>query len=814
MRRADLTRPRFYVPLGILLLLGVLSAVIFHPAFQKKMLLDHVAPLVDSLEIDYIHFTPWSLDLNNIDVGYQGGRFQLAEGRIRYCLSSLLALNINLKTLVLKDIRVDLEAFNPPETPETETETDTGPFPGVLASLEHGLSYSLQEVNIDAAVRLPGQQSVKAQIQGGGIKPKARGVINLALLFNTGNENDHIHVNGEIALDQLTRGRFEAVETALAIQAALAALPNPEQANVNLRVTPAPPGTARQTVPPATDNGEEPPFIPEALRLVLQLDDRQGNNRSALELDGLYNGNSGGFDGGYRVTANERLVQPYLKENVIPPTEEVLTGELKFNIANLTGDMTVISDLLVTEIREVNANQRLPELLRLKNNFRLSLLPGNQLRVETLDTGMTDEADNQPLAASLPADLNIPLDHIDAFLQQENTLLEFELPGVPLSWFDVFLPDYEITDGKLTAAFEITTDTSSAINLKPVKPLEVTGLTVRQQESALIEGLNLSVLPGVSYSGDVLSVSLNDLVVDAGKGTLASADLGATLPLSEQQQGAIDTHARVDLNTHRLVEFLGIKQTGKQTMPEHLALEYHAAIQQRPGVITVNTLEARLSRENQGTLLQLQLLQPLVIETTEAGTELGKTAGKLATLTLGDIRLEWFSAFVPDTRLKGRLQHAVFTLTTGDQGIARISSASPVKITGISMSGPDGPQLEDVGISLRPAVRIAPEGTQVTYKDLRITGNGARLISGDGKVTLPGATDKPLLADGRLDVDVQALSQQPLIATTLQATIEAPVRLEADYKLAQGSANIDISRLVVKLFYDDPEPRVSLQADS
>jgi hypothetical protein len=513
MRRADLTRPRFYIPLGILLILGALSAVIFHPAFQKKMLLDHVAPLIDSLEIEYIHFTPWSLDLNNIDVVYQGGRFQLAEGRIRYCLSSLLALNINLKTLVLQDVRVDLEEFNPPETPETETETDTGPFPGVLASLEHGLSYSLQEVNIDAAVRLPGQQSVKAQIRGGGIRPRARGVINLALLFNTGNENDHIHVNGEIALDQLTRGRFEAVETALAIQAALAALPNPEQVKVNLRVTPAPPGTDRQDAPPAADNGEEPPpFIPEALRLVLQLDDPQGNNRSTLELDGLYNGNSGGFDGGYRITANERLVQPYLKGKTIPPTEEVLTGELDFNIANLTGDMTVISDLLVTEIREVKANKRLPELLRLKNNFRLSLLPGNQLRVETLDAGMTDEADNQPLAASLPADLNIPLDHIDAFLQQENTLLEFELPGIPLSWFDVFLPDYEITDGKLTAAFEITTDTSSAIHLKPVKPLEITGLTVRQQDAALIEGLNLSVLPGVSYRGDVLSVSLDDFL--------------------------------------------------------------------------------------------------------------------------------------------------------------------------------------------------------------------------------------------------------------------------------------------------------------
>jgi hypothetical protein len=816
MHRTDLTRPRFYIPLGIILVLGILFTVIFHPAFQKKMLLDHVAPLVDSLEIDYIHLTPWSLELDNMDVVYQGGRFQLAKGNIRYCLSSLLMLNINLKTIALQDVRVDLEAFNPPETPEIETaeEEEAGPFPGVLASLEHGLSYSLQEVNIDAVVRLPGQQSLTASITGGGIKPDARGAINLALLFNTGNEDDHIDVNGEIALNQLTRGRFAAVETALDIAATLAALPDSERVNVKLRLTPAQPDADRQDTSPVAESGDEPLFIPEALRLALQLDDSQGNNRSLLKLDGIYNGNSGGFNGGYEITANEQLVQPYLKDAVIPPAEELLTGELAFNIEDLTGNMTVISDLLVTELREVHANQKLPELLRLKNNFRLSLLPGNQLRVETLDTGMRDEAEHQPLASTLPADLDIPLDNIDAFLQQEQTLLEFELPGVPLSWFDVLLPDHEITDGNLTAAFRITTDTNAAIHLIPVKHLEVTGLTVRQQDAAIIEGLNLSVLPAVSYSGDVLSVSLDDLVVDAGKGTLASANFTATLPLSEEQQGTISTAAGADLNMHRLVDFLGIEHTGKQTMPEHFALDFHAALQQGPGVLTVNTLDASLSREQQHKLLQLQLLQPLVIETTEAGTQLGKAVGKLATLTLSDIQLEWFTAFVPDTWLSGRLQRADFTLSTDAQGVTNITSARPVAITGIYMSGKEGPQLTNLGIRLRPEVRLGQDGTQIIYKDLRVTGNNTRLVSGGGKLTLPDAADKPLLAEGRLDVDIQAVSQQPLIATALQAEIEAPVRLEADYQLAQGESSIDISRLAVNLFYADSEPRLSLQADS
>ena len=68
MQLADLKRPRFYIPIGLLLVLTVLSAVLFNPGFQKKMLLKYVGPLVDSLQLEYVHFTPWSLHLNKVAV--------------------------------------------------------------------------------------------------------------------------------------------------------------------------------------------------------------------------------------------------------------------------------------------------------------------------------------------------------------------------------------------------------------------------------------------------------------------------------------------------------------------------------------------------------------------------------------------------------------------------------------------------------------------------------------------------------------------------------------------------------------------------
>jgi hypothetical protein len=213
-------------------------------------------------------------------------------------------------------------------------------------------------------------------------------------------------------------------------------------------------------------------------------------------------------------------------------------------------------------------------------------------------------------------------------------------------------------------------------------------------------------------------------------------------------------------------------------------------------------------------LLHLDLLQPLVMKSTASARRIENASGQLATLNISDIQLGWFSAFVPGTALEGQLQRADFTLVADGQGIATLSAGKPVRLSNVTLTGPDGPMLKDVAISVSPTVRLAPEGTTVTYKDLDISGQKQRLLAANGSLTLPGEADKPLLAEGQLNMDVQAFSMQPVVARALQGSIEAPLWLEADYKLAQGESSIDLSRLSANLLYADKQPRISLQADS
>jgi hypothetical protein len=481
---------------------------------------------------------------------------------------------------------------------------------------------------------------------------------------------------------------------------------------------------------------------------------------------------------------------------------------------DLTGNMTVTSDLAVNEIREVHPHEGLPEGLQLRNNFRVSLLPGRQLRIETLDTTVVDDANQERLASKLPADLQIPMDDISGFLHRENTLLEFSLPALPLVWFNALLPDYEITGGTLKAAFKVTTDANAAIHVTPVKPLQITGLTVKQQDKPLVEDLNLSVQPGVIYSAETLDVALKKLVVDGAAGTLATADLTASLPLSDAGKADITAEADADVDLHRLLNVFALQPAGRTSLPRHLRLDCQAAMRKQPTVTRVNRLDANLSLEKTHPLLKVHLLQPLVLKDTSNGPKLANTAGELVTLTLSDVDLNWFSAFVLGGTLKGRLSRADLSLSADAAGVTTLTSARPVEIRHVTFATREGALLDDLGIRVNPTVRLEPNGTRIDYRDLDVTSHRTGLVKAGGQVALPAAAGQPFAADGHLEVNLQALSRQPVIARALQAALDAPLRMEADYRLAQGDAAIDIDRLSAGLFYGSGEPRLSLKADS
>ncbi|MEZ5540906.1 MAG: hypothetical protein R3F42_02565 [Pseudomonadota bacterium] len=798
MQLSRFQRPLFYVPAAVLLLLAVTASVLFNPDVQQRLLLEQAGPLVDELEIGHVQLTPWSLSFDHLVVAYRGARVRIAQGELRFCLTSLLRLELDVSKLLLRDVHADLQEFSPPDT---APETAPGIFPGALAVLAHGVSYRLLRADSNIEIVLPANRTVSASITGSGIRPGATGGLYLQASLRTGTGADHIDIDSRIYLAQLHRGRFRDLTSFHTLTAALSALPAPERADIELDVKPAQ-STAATEQHPA-----------EAVTLVLRQDDNAGEPRARLALQGDYDGNTGLFAGRYRVAANERLVQPYTGATAVPPAEQTLTGSLDFNLAAVTGELTITSDLLVSELRETANNARLPERLRLENNLRVSLLPDRQLLVETLDSGLTDEDSTRPLAARLPANLQVPLNDIDAFLHREQTLLEFELPVVPLPWFDVLLPEQEIAAGTLTGAFAITTDADATLHLKPLKPVRVQGLEIRQADGRTLRDINLSVLAGASYNKDILQVTLDKLELNTGRDNLARGNAALRLPLSGTAAGSIQARLQTDLAMHHLAALLTGKRIRNQSLPQQLAVNAQTRLLRQHGTMRVEQLDAGITSGKDRKIASLQLKQALLLTDTNGGLQLGNDSGTLATLALSDIPLSWFSSFVPDTTLRGRLYRANFTLAADTPGVVSLKPDGAFRLAGVTVTGRAGALLDAVSVSVLPSMQRTADGTTLDYRNLRVTGGDEILISGDGSLTLP-AQDRPLQAAGHLEVNLEALSRQPLLAGRLQAALSAPARLQADYRLAQDSNRIDISRLSAALLYTDAQPRIALQADA
>lgn len=810
MRFPDLKYFRLYIGLFLAVIVIALTATAFHPAFQRKMLLRYVGPLVDSLAIEHVHLTPWSLDLKGVAISYSGGHFQLEEGGFEFCLSSLLTRTIALKTVTVRNVVADLENFQPPPSETTET----GPFPGVLALFDNGFSYKLDRLLMRGKVLLPEQRSVIASIGGGGIRANASGAIDLDIRLDTGREQDHLDVKGKITFDQLAHGDFNAIATSLNLQAALAALPDPERVDLRLRISPASPDADRGPPEDPTSEDGEPRVDPEAVRLTVSLKDAEGMNRSAVDLDGIYDGHTGLFDGGYRLTATERLIRPYLKEQRLPPLEELLTGDIDFDTEALTGVMTFISRLRADDLRKAYENEGLPERLLLKNDLRLSLLPSNELRLETLDSGVFDAAEKQALASKLPAELKIPLDDIETFLHQENSLLEIELPEIPMAWFDLFLPDHAITAGVLKAAFEVSSDANSAIHIRPTKKLEILGLTIKEGAKALVEDFNISSLPKIDYTQDKLSLTLDEITVKARDALLASADIDAAVDLAEEEQGNVAVKANAVLQVRQIMDTLAIDRTSDKQLPASVTIGGQAAVSQRGDTLQVKKLVASVTPNNQEKLIELKLLKPLAVQTTDGGQKLVNPTGDLAKISIHDFRLGWLSAFLPGTTLSGTLSGTDFALSTADKGAVVLTPRSPLQMKSVSLAQEGQTVVRDLDLSVRPQIRYAAEETQASYQDLSVTSRGAKLVSATGKLTASNKGDSGIAAEGRINIDLQKVIEQPGITRALKAALESPVYLDADYALGHTKAGLSIDRLAARLLYADSVPRVALTSDS
>ena len=99
-----------------------------------------------------------------------------------------------------------------------------------------------------------------------------------------------------------------------------------------------------------------------------------------------------------------------------------------------------------------------------------------------------------------------------------------------------------------------------------------------------------------------------------------------------------------------------------------------------------------------------------------------------------------------------------------DNGVARFAPSAPFRMDGVKVDLGDGPLLNDVLLVVQSRLRLADGGVDIEYQDLEVTSAEVKLIVGGGRLRPGRAPTDPLIAEGRIEVDLQALAKQPLVA--------------------------------------------------
>ena len=802
VRIASHRRKRYLQAAVILCLLAVLGTV-FNPTLQRRALLSKIGPLVDHVELDHVHLTPWSLTLKGLDLGYRGGVFQLDSARIAFCLSALLTRTLRLDSLSLDQLVVDLKGFEPPP------KEDTPPFRGLLAALDSGFKTRIGAIRVEANLIIDPERQLDIEIRGADIAPKKTAALELALSLGKTDSTDVVDVRGNLYLKQLVKGTFLAIGADLLAEIHAQSLPQSERIRIKAVVsegfTPlrSAHGSSMQTSTAINQ---------ERIQIGLYVPGEGADQRSVVGVAGTYDGNVGRLRARYQVAANDALIAPYVADRELPTLNDWASGRVEFDLVNMTGAASIENVLRVAGIAEWIEGDRSLNHVTINSTASVAL-NDNQLLVHRFDTQGKDDADNDWISIHAPEELRVDLGEPSAFLGEKQTLLEVIIDKLPLAWLGQLSPNHQVTGGVLNGAFQLKSEGDGVLGLVPTTPLQASGVGLLLEGRRLPVELSVSTEPRVSVAPSGIKVDIDKLLIQAGDTRLGETDLHLSMPKQEQREMHLETSGELQVND--ILRLFADVDQSTYPLPKGLSLGYQGALVMKEGGIEIQRLQASLAQGEATEFLGIALRKPfsLALEDTEQAFK--NPLGEVARITINDLKLSWLSAFFPDLTLSGDVSAADLSISADGGNRLNVVAREPLKVDGFSLRVKDELVVENLGLSVDPEIAYAAEQIGVTYRELRVTSSGATLLDGGGKLEITTAEDQPMVisAQGKLDVDMLAVSLQPGITRRLGGSLDGAAHIKADYRLRHTGEVLDIGHLNVGLFQQGNTPEIELVSE-
>jgi hypothetical protein len=285
----------------------------------------------------------------------------------------------------------------------------------------------------------------------------------------------------------------------------------------------------------------------------------------------------------------------------------------------------------------------------------------------------------------------------------------------------------------------------------------VQGVTLRQDNTRLVERATLSIRPSIEYSATRTTAELADIKLTTGPGDSLSGRATAQLTPGNPKPTVAFTADLQGKVVTALKPFLAA-----DTGPLGLVLNAE-------GQLTGDTLEvakatARINRDAGPLIASVDLRQPLTANLQTKTVSAAKPDATAVHVQLAELPLQWAAAFVPKSNLSGSVVGGAIDVSIRSMTDLTATTTEPFRVRGatVALDGKPFVQALDATVDFTATKR----GDAITYEvrqlELRQAGTSLATLKVTGTAQL--GAKLAVAAKGNLDADLGALLQQPVAA--------------------------------------------------
>ncbi|MFT4560342.1 MAG: hypothetical protein ACI9BW_000076 [Gammaproteobacteria bacterium] len=795
LARATAIRRTQWVLIAIFLVATLVVGTLFHPAIQKRLVIKYVAPSFEKFSVERIHLLPWSLSGTELVLDIGGAKVSAAQLSARFCLSSLLWKTLDLNSISVRDAIIDLRSFVPADPEPIE------PFAGIFTLLDHGFGMRLGDVHVSAFALLSATDRVRVKISGGQVEPHKIGALSFTSEIEM-NDGESVHVDGQLEVDQLSNGHFNAISLTTNATVDLKSLPHPELIHLRAIVKPTAQPPQREIESASGELHFEPQ--PESVELSVAVGTE---NQTALNISALYDGRVGDLTGNYRLETDDKFLAPYMGGAAIPVFEHSAGGALEVNLVDLRGQLSLVSRTDFTNVRRLLLdNPKAPKSLSLIQEVGLTFTD-EQITIGKVHAEIEDASTTEMLTTGLLQPVVIPFADPSAVLDQAATFLTLTIAAVQLEWLDFFVADYGVMSGTVSGSFAVKSDGDGRLIVESSETTVIDNIRIDSGDAPIFEALRIELKPLIQANSLHSSIALNDIFISLAEQSIATLNVSAILPSAQEGDSNVRFALAGTVEIDPIIADPRIQShLADFDVPADLTFNFDADLTQHDKSLQIHALNASLGQAGKKKLIDVRSTQEINLPLVTGDQHFVQPVGELASISVNGFDLGWISPLAKPLSIRGEIRHASFTLTSGAGNKLLLAPMKPLDVRRVGIDDDKSRLLNNIWLSIRPTISYSPDAIDVDYRGLRVSAGKNRIASGNGAVRVKSQKEQPVVlrAKGDLSLNLANFASQPALADALSdMAIDSSLGGKLRYNLQYTGGSVQIDSLNFDFLHDD-----------